>query len=90
MEWIKQLPELRRFSALRCFKPPRFKKNHSRGVAPKDTSQKLRMEPSVTYTRLVNERRKVHRFLFFGKSRLASIKPLNIPRLELCAAVMAS
>ena len=39
---------------------------------------------------MVNEKGEIHCSLIFGKSCLAPIKSLTIPRLELCAAVVAS
>ena len=45
---------------------------------------------SVAYLRLVNDRGETHCSLIFGKSRLVRNKPLTIPRLELCAAVVAA
>ena len=89
VDWNKQLPELVRFFALRCFRPLRFKKIYSCAVASQDASQKLRMQLTVTYTRLVSKREKAHCFFLFGKSRLVPIKPLIIPRMELCGAVVA-
>ena len=45
---------------------------------------------SVAYLRLVNDRGEIHCLLLFGKSRLVLIKLLAIPRLELCAAIVAA
>ena len=44
---------------------------------------------TVSYIRLTNYEGKLHCAFLFGKSRLADVKPMTIPRLELCAAVVA-
>ena len=44
---------------------------------------------TVSYVRLVNSDGKVHCSFALGKSRLAPLKSISIPRLELMAAVLA-
>ena len=76
-------------SLARCLKPADF------GVADvtelhhfADASQIA--YGAVSYARFVNEERKaVHRSFLVGMSRLAHVKPMTIPRLELSAAVVA-
>ena len=43
----------------------------------------------ATYLRMVNDLEEVHCCLIFGKSRVAPVKYVSIPRLELTAAVTA-
>ena len=42
-----------------------------------------------SYLRLVDEMQQVHCSLVMGKSRVAPMKPVTIPRLELTAAVVS-
>ena len=86
--WLSELPKLSQISLARCLKPPDF------GVADvtelhhfADASQIA--YGAVSYARFVNEERNaVHCSFIVGKSRLAHVKPMTIPRLELSAAVV--
>ena len=42
----------------------------------------------VTYSRVVDESEKVHCSLVMGKSRVAPLKCITIPRMELAAAIL--
>ena len=44
---------------------------------------------TVSYTKLVNENSSTHCSFFAGKSRVAHVKKMTIPRLELSAALLA-
>ncbi|XP_068729037.1 uncharacterized protein [Montipora capricornis] len=88
-KWLSELPKLSQISLARCLKPADF------GVADvtelhhfADASQIA--YGAVSYARFVNEKRNaVHCSFLVGKSRLAHVKPMTIPRLELSAAVVA-
>ncbi|XP_068760402.1 uncharacterized protein [Montipora capricornis] len=88
-KWLSELPKLSQICLARCLKPAEF------GVADvtelhhfADTSQIA--YGAVSYARFVNEERNaVHCSFLVGKSRLAHVKPMTIPRLELSAAVVA-
>ena len=89
LSWLEQLPKLSSFTLLRCLKPPKFGKIvHAQLYLFADASEEA--YGSVAYLRLVNDRGEIHCSLIFEKSRLAPIKPLTIPRLELCGAVVAA
>ena len=45
---------------------------------------------AVSYLKIVNERGEIHCCLIMAKSRLAPIKPVIIPRMELSATVLAT
>lgn len=45
---------------------------------------------SVSYLRLVNEQNAVHVTFLMGKSRVAPLKKMTVPRLELSTAVLAA
>ena len=88
-KWLSELPKLSQISLARCLKPADF------GVAVftelhhfADASQIA--YGAVPYARFVNEERNaVHCSFLVGMSRLAHVKPMTIPRLELSAAVVA-
>ncbi|XP_068757389.1 uncharacterized protein [Montipora capricornis] len=88
-KWLSELPKLSQISLARCLKPADF------GVTDvtelhhfADASQIV--YGAVSYARFVNEERNaVHCNFLVGKSRLAHVKPMTIPRLELSAAVVA-
>ena len=88
-EWLVDLPKLQGFSINRCVKPKEFGSVTNTQLHHfSDASQYG--YGAVSYLRVTNQNAEVYRSLLMAKSRLAPIKPLTIPRLELSAAVVAT
>ncbi|XP_072020362.1 uncharacterized protein [Amphiura filiformis] len=87
-DWISELPKLENFSIARCFKPTGFE-------SPKTTQLHHFADAStvgygaVSYLRMVNSSDEVHSQLLMSKSRVAPLKRVTIPRMELTAATVA-
>ena len=87
--WLQDLPRLEGLAIDRCFKPKDFSK-----IAPSqlhhfsDASQQG--YGAASYMRLVNQDGKIHCSFVTGKSRLAPLKPITVPRMELSAAVLST
>ena len=87
--WLKALPSLRAVRIPRCYKPIGFGKVI-------DIQLHIFCDASengygaCAYLRFTNQHGAVCVSLAFGKSRLAPLKQVSIPRLELTAAVLAS
>ena len=87
-KWKSQLPSLSRISLGRCIKPLyfgdlKFAELHNFA----DASQIA--YGAVSYLRMVDVEDRIHCTFLIGKSRLAHLKPMTVPRLELSAAVLA-
>ena len=86
--WRVQLPKLQNLSVKRCFKPIEFGKVES-------ISLHLFSDASETgygvacYLRQVDTNGTICVSLAFGKSRVAPLKSVTIPRLELTAATVS-
>ena len=87
-EWLRELPKLERFQVERCFKPAEFSAIESCELHHFSDASELGYG-AVSYIRLVNEYGDAHCSLVMAKSRLAPLKAVTIPRLELSAAVLA-
>ena len=85
-KWRSDLLEGQRISIPRCYKPDNFGRvvnaqlHHFSDASVKGYDQ-------CSYLRLVNENQRVHCSFVMGKSRVASLKPVTIPRLKLAAVV---
>ena len=87
--WLRELPKLEELAIDRCFKPTNLGEITSSQLHHfSDASQ--RGYGAVTYLRISDDRGKVHCSFVMGKSRLAPLKPVTIPRMELSAAVVAT
>ena len=87
--WLQELPKLEQLSIDRCFKTPNFGEITSTQLHHfADASQQG--YGAVTYLRITDVSGNVKCSFVMGKSRLAPIKPVTIPRMELSAAVVAT
>ena len=87
--WLVELPMLEKLKVNRCFKPINFEEVASSQLHHfADASQ--RAYGAVTYLHLTDTKGDIHCSFITGKSRLAPLKQLTIPRLELSAAVVAT
>ena len=87
--WLSELPKLENLRIQRCFQPPDFGKVVSTELHHfSDASQ--RGYGAVSYLRFINAEGVNHCSFVMGKSRLAPLKTITIPRLELSAAVLAT
>ena len=88
IRWCTELPVLEQFHTDRCHKPPDFGPVVSRQLH-------LFSDASTTgygcaaYLRLQNNANRVHCSFLMGKARLAPIKAVTVPRLELTAATVS-
>ena len=87
--WLRELPKLEQFQIPQCFKPQEFS-----GVKRcelhhfSDTSNQG--YGAVSYLCQINAVGKIHCSLIMAKSRLAPLKDMAIPRMELSTAVLAT
>ena len=86
--WLNELPRLAKLKVPRCFKPEDFGEVatvelHHFSDASEDGFG------AVSYLRTVNYEGRIQCSFAIGKSRLAPLKPMTIPRLELSAATVA-
>ena len=87
--WRSELPVLEKLKVPRCHKPSKFVEiktvefHHFSDASQKGYGQ-------CSYLRLTDSNDRIHCSLVMGQSRVAPLKPVTIPRLELNAAVVAS
>ena len=87
--WLKELPKLEQLTTDRCFKPLNSKEITSSQLHHfSDASQQG--FGMVTYLRVTDRSGAIKSTFVMGKSRLAQIKPVTIPHMELSAAVIAT
>ncbi len=88
-KWRTELPALEQFVLARCIKPADF------GTPVKQQIHSFSDASStgygqVSYIRQVNDKGDIHCAFLMGKSRLAPLKSITIPRLELTAALVSA
>jgi len=86
--WRNELPLLEDVSIQHCFKPPGFGKVVQTEVHSFSEASQSGIG-QVSYLQIVNENKDVHVSFLMSKARVAPIKPLSIPRMELTAAVVS-
>ena len=87
-DWLADLKQMAEFKVDRCIKPKNFGQiTHSQLHHFSDASESG--YGTVSYLRLENGNGEVHVSFMMGKSRVAPLKQMTIPRMELAAAVLA-
>ncbi|KAI2646661.1 NEDD4 family-interacting protein 2 [Labeo rohita] len=87
-KWLTDLEKLANFQINRCIKPDGFGKvacaqlHHFADASEKGYG-------TATYIRMQSTDKRIHVSFLYGKSRVAPLRPVTIPRLELTAAVVA-
>ena len=87
-KWERQLKELEGLSVDRCFKPADFSKivdcslHHFADACEHAYGQ-------ASYLHIVDETGRIHCCLVIGKSRVAPLKYITMPRMELVAATLS-
>ena len=84
--WRRELPALSSKSVPRCYFPRESQINSIQLHGFSDASEVA--YAGVVYFRLVDSKHEVHTSLIMSKTKVAPIKRLSIPRLELCGAVV--
>ena len=87
-EWFGGLCELDNFAINRCFKPQEFG-NVVFGQLHNFADASEIGYGAVSYLRLIDDKGNISCAFVFAKSRIAPLKPVTIPRLELSAATVA-
>ena len=88
LKWRDELHHLEDLSVRRCFKPEGFgtvmstQLHHFSDASTTGYGQ-------CSYVRLVDDKGQIHCSLIMGKARVAPLKMVTIPRLELTAAVVS-
>ena len=85
-KWLADLHELKRLSLPRCYKPLSFGTVHSTSYHHFADASESGFG-ACSYVRLVDENGMVHCSLVMARAKVAPIKTVTIPRLELMAAV---
>ncbi|XP_067941083.1 uncharacterized protein [Watersipora subatra] len=88
-EWKASIPDLTNISIQRCYQPTDFG-DIFKAELHHFCDASTRGYGEVSYLRLVNTQGQVNCSLVMSKSRVAPIKPITIPRMELQAAVTAA
>ena len=88
-EWLESLPQLEDLSINRCFTPQDMGPVCKRELHHFSDASEFGYG-SVSYLRSIDKKGKIHCAIVQAKSRLAPMKRMTIPRLELAAATLSS
>ena len=88
MRWLEELPKLEAFEVARALKPDGFGTIVSCQLHHFNDAS-MAGYGAVSYLRLANDKGQVHCSIVMAKSRVAPLKKMTIPRLELAAATVA-
>ena len=88
-DWLADLPKLEGYVIDRCIKPREFGEVTNAELHHFSDASDIGYG-AVSYLRITNSDGEVHCCLMMAKSRLAPIKPVTTPRMELSAAVVAT
>ncbi|KAJ8364798.1 hypothetical protein SKAU_G00136290 [Synaphobranchus kaupii] len=87
-EWLKDLDLISNLKIKRCFKPPNYEVSRVQLHHFCDASE--RGYGTVSYLKLTSSSGVPHVAFVMGKARVAPLKVVTIPRLELATAVLAA
>ncbi|MEL7341107.1 MAG: hypothetical protein AAGM67_11510, partial [Bacteroidota bacterium] len=87
-KWLVEMPKLENFTVNRCIKTPDFGDSIRNEIHHFSDASEAGYG-TVSYLRSVNGSGKVDVAFLFAKSRLAPMKRITIPRLELTASTLA-
>ena len=88
IKWLNELPLLDQLNVRRCVKPPEFGPVVSEQIHVFSDASSIGYG-AAAYLRLCDESGRIHCSLLMGKGRLAPVKAVAIPRLELTAATVS-
>ncbi|XP_048586408.1 uncharacterized protein LOC116604491 [Nematostella vectensis] len=88
MRWVEDLPKLEEVKVDRCFKPKDFKELKDAQLHVFSDASRQGYS-AVAYLRLEDVEGRKHCSFVMGKARLAPLREISIPRLELTAAVIS-
>ncbi|XP_070537534.1 uncharacterized protein [Ptychodera flava] len=88
LRWLSDLPKLENVSTQRCYKPADFGEVKVREIHHFSDASEYGYGVA-SYIRLINEDGRIHCAFLMGKARVAPLKKITIPRLELTAATVA-
>ena len=87
--WLEDLLQLEKVVINRCLKPANFGKITSRQIHNFSDASQVGYG-AVTYLRLTDDQENTSCSFVIGKARLAPLKSITVPRMELSAAVLAT